>query len=67
MVKRYIETHVTEISAWAGVLLIASVFWGPRYLVISIGLVLMVVGDDTIKAQLEKVALWVRTKGEQIK
>ena len=62
MLKRYIDSHVTEISAWAGLLLIASVFWGPRYLVLTIGLGLMVVGDDAIKAQLEKIALWMRDK-----
>lgn len=61
MVK-WLKQQFTEISAWAGFLMIIGAFLFPRSVFVFIGIVLIAIDDDKAKSWCAKMAPWLSEK-----
>lgn len=62
MFKTWLKQQFTEVSAWAGFLMIVGSFLFPRSVFIFIGIVLIAIDDEKAKAWCNKVAPWMASE-----
>jgi hypothetical protein len=49
MFTQWIKKQLTEVTAWGGFIICASVFFTPDWITFSIGVVLIMIDDDVAK------------------
>lgn len=63
--KNWLKQQVTEVSAWAGFIICASVFFTPDWVTFLIGAFLISINDEKAAAFVRYVTPWMHKKIDQ--
>ncbi len=66
MLKTWIKQQLTEMTAWAGFIICASVFFTPDWMTFVLGVILIAIDDEKAKAWITWAAPWLSKKVDAI-
>lgn len=64
--KNYIKSQITEPTAWLGLFVIISALFMPRWFIVGLGIVAILINEDAIKAYLVKKAPYLAQKIDSV-
>ena len=64
--KNWIKQQITEMTAWGGFTICASVFFTPDWVTFLIGVFLIVIDDEKAAAWVRKVTPWLHKKIDEV-
>ncbi len=64
--KDWLKQQATEFTAWTGLVLIVGAFFFPRWVFITLGIILIAIDDEKAKAWAKNKAPWVSKKIDEL-